>query len=348
MITYVNTVFVNNTNAGAIAAAKPTTADKDKFVLYDVDTCKYVTTLTAANKRIKIGLVSDKVVNKVDVKTGATQKIPVIKWSNVINKDDIKSFTSGKPGDVTSSEDTVEVNFTGLSANKLQLFNEGKVRIVIRLTFKDLPTRFRKWTESYEYVPKSNDTKNTIADGIAAVINKQYKRARVSASASAGVLTIKALPYDDDNSVNTINVANKVRFNVNLYYTNTDAAGFASNNKYFPTGVTVTKTAGKVYPAEAKLVRDREAQAMGYEGILNRGCCTWPIIKPEMRTNLDAKYSYATLEFENMYRAADDIQRRTKQTVEIYSVSPAAKTGIIDILTAWVNNTPAAASVSEK
>lgn len=351
MITYVNTVFVNNTNAGAIAAAKPTTADKDKFVLYDVDTCKYVTTLTAANKRIKIGLVSDKVVNKVDVKTGATQKIPAIKWSNVINKDDIKSFASGKPDDITSTEareDTVEVNFAGLNAKTLSLFKEGKARIVVRLTFKDLPTRFRKWTESYEYVPKPTDTTDTIASGIAAVINKQYKRARVSATATSSKLTLKALPYDDDNSVDTINVANKVRFNVNLYYTNPDAAGFASKNKYFPTGVTVKKTAGKVYPAEAKLVRDREAQAMGYEGILNRGCCTWPIIKPEMKTNLSASYSYATLEFENMYRAADDIQRRTKQTVEIYSVSPTAKTGIIDVLAAWVNNTSAAEAVSGK
>ena len=87
---------------------------------------------------------------------------------------------------------------------------------------------------------------------------------------------------------------------------------------------------------------------MGYEGILNRGCCTWPIIKPEMKTNLSASYSYATLEFENMYRAADDIQRRTKQTVEIYSVSPTAKTGIIDVLAAWVNNTSAAEAVSDK
>ena len=250
------------------------------------------------------------IIENITFKGGCANNYPALKA--VINKDDIKSFASGKPGDVISSEDTVEVNFAGLSADKLQLFNEGKSRIVIRLTFKDLPTRFRKWTESYEYVPKSDDTKDTIAEGIAAVINKQYKRARVSASASAGKLTLKALPYDDDNSVNTINVANKVRFNVNLYYTNTDATGFASNNKYFPTGVTVTKTAGKVYPAEAKLVRDREAQAMGYEGILNRGCCTWPIIKPEMRTKLDAKYSYATLEFENMYRAADDIQRHTK------------------------------------
>ena len=335
MITYVNTVFVNNTNNGAVVATKPTTADKDKFVFYDVDKGTYVSTLSDANKRIKIGLVTDKVINKIDVKTGAASQLPVIKWSNIINKDDIKSFASGKPGDVISSEDTVEVNFAGLSADKLQLFNEGKSRIVIRLTFKDLPTRFRKWTESYEYVPKSDDTKDTIAEGIAAVINKQYKRARVSASASAGKLTLKALPYDDDNSVNTINVANKVRFNVNLYYTNTDA----SNNKYFPTGVTVTKTAGKVYPAEAKLVRDREAQAMGYEGILNRGCCTWPIIKPEMRTKLDAKYSYATLEFENMYRAADDIQRHTKQTVEIYQVATSDETvpAVITALSNWVN-----------
>lgn len=347
MITYVNTVFVNNTNDGAVVAAKPTTADKDKFVFYDVDKGTYVSTLSDANKRIKIGLVTDKVINKIDVKTGAASQLPVIKWSNVINKDDIKSFASGKPDDIESKEDEVTVNFSGLSAKILQLFNDG-ARIVVRLTFKDLPTRYRKWTESYEYIPKADDTNATIADGIAAVINKQYKRARVSASASEGVLTLKALPYDDDNSVDTINAANKVRFNVNLYYTNPDAAGFASKNKYFPTGVTVTKTAGKVYPAEAKLVRDREAQAMGYEGILNRGCCTWPIIKPEMRTKLDAKYSYATLEFENMYRAADDIQRRTKQTVEIYSVSPTAKTGIIDVLAAWVNNTSAAEAVSGK
>lgn len=338
MITYVNTVFVNNTNDGAVVAAKPTTADKDKFVFYDVDKSTYVSTLSDANKRIKIGLVTDKVINKIDVKTGAASQLPVIKWSNVINKDDIKSFASGKPDDIESKEDEVTVNFSGLSAKILQLFNDG-ARIVVRLTFKDLPTRYRKWTESYEYIPKADDTNATIADGIAAVINKQYKRARVSASASEGVLTLKALPYDDDNSVDTINVANKVRFNVNLYYTNPDAAGFASKNKYFPTGVTVTKTAGKVYPAEAKLVRDREAQAMGYEGILNRGCCTWPIIKPEMRTKLDAKYSYATLEFENMYRAADDIQRHTKQTVEIYQVATSDETvpAVITALSNWVN-----------
>ena len=60
---------------------------------------------------------------------------------------------------------------------------------------------------------------------------------------------------------------------------------------------------------------------MGYEGILNRGECTWPIIKPAMETDLSAQYDAITLEFENMYRTADDLQRRTKQTLEIYGLT---------------------------
>ena len=66
-------------------------------------------------------------------------------------------------------------------------------------------------------------------------------------------------------------------------------------------------------------MRDREAQAMGYDGILNRGEGTWPIIKPAMETKLDETYDGVTIEFENTYRAADDIFRKTKQTVEIYT-----------------------------
>ena len=60
---------------------------------------------------------------------------------------------------------------------------------------------------------------------------------------------------------------------------------------------------------------------MGYEGILNRGCCTWPIIKPAMTADITKNYNGITIEFENMYRAADDIQRHTKQVVEIYTLA---------------------------
>ena len=73
---------------------------------------------------------------------------------------------------------------------------------------------------------------------------------------------------------------------------------------------------------------------MGYEGILNRGEGTWPIIKPDMNVSLSAQYDAITLEFENMYRAADDIQRKTKQVLEVYSVKTSALQAVLD---AFVN-----------
>ena len=200
-----------------------------------------------------------------------------------------------------------------------------------------MPHRFRKWTESYEYITKDGDTAATIATGIANMINKEWKRARVQASAASGVLTIVALPYDDDDAVDTLNVANKVRFNVNLYWTDPQADGWESKNKHFPAGVTIAKTPGEQYAASAKLVRDREAWAMGYQGILNRGEGTWPIIKPDMEVQLDKHYNALTLEFENMYRAADDIQRKTKQVLEVYAVATALLQAVLNAFVTGVN-----------
>ncbi len=323
MITYVNTVFVSNTNnpavieASALKGAKDTIAENTgKFVFEKND-----------DGLFRIGLVKDGVLRVHGAKTETYANI--VKWSNWIDKNYIKSATfmladAYKKNTKLAKEDTITINFTGCDEGDPNEFARGNRRIVVRLTFKDMPTRFRKWTESYEYVTKSGDKAEQIADAFAAMITDQYKRARVDAKAAAGVLTLTAMPYDDDNSVDTINVANKVRFNANVYYTNPQAAGFASKNKYFPTGLTINKKEGYNDPMSAKNVRDREAQAMGYEGILNRGCCTWPIIKPAMTTDLSKKYDGITIEFETKYRAADDIQRHTKQAIEIYV--PAAET----------------------
>lgn len=326
MITYVNTVFVSNTNnpavieASALKGAKDTIAkNAGKFVFEKND-----------DGLFRIGLVKDGVLRVHGAKTETYTNI--VKWSNWIDKNYIKSATfmladAYAKNTNLAKEDTVTIDFTGCDKGDPNEFARGNRRIVVRLTFKDMPTRFRKWTESYEYVTKPGDTSAEIAKAFAAMINDQYKRARVEAGvdtvtvdekAVAGKLVLTAMPYDDDNSVDTINVANKVRFNANVYYTNPQAAGFASKNKYFPTGLTINKKEGYNDPMSAKNVRDREAQAMGYEGILNRGCCTWPIIKPAMTTDLSKKYDGITIEFETKYRAADDIQRHTKQSIEIY------------------------------
>lgn len=329
MITFVSKVFVSNGNNSALATA-PASIKKGQFIVYDVDAAKY--TIDADTKRFKIGMGSGK-----SVKDHKGVSHPEIKWSNIINADDIRSINV--LAYKADTEEAVKIDFTKINAAVLKLLAVGGKRIIVRLTFKDLPTRFRKWTESYEYVTLPGDTAATISKNIADLINKQWKRARVVATDAAGVITLTAMPYDDDDSVDTLNVANKVRFNANVYYTDPAAEGWESLNKHYPTGVTIEKTPGTQYAASAKLVRDREAWSMGYDGILNRGEGTWPIIKPAMETKLDGQYNAINIEFENAYRAADDIVRKTKQNVEIYTTGA---TSIITDLIAKIGTTETA------
>ena len=354
MITYVNTVLVSNRTDGAILTQAPAKAntmasvstDAGKFILMNCDpdvAADAIYNVNANNiqdiKTIKIGIVTKK-NTAVRLPDGTTEYRPVIKWSNEIKKHDVKSLVSLSYEPDT--EDSIEIDFTNMAQHVKDLLAEGGKRIIVRLTYKDMPHRYRKWTESYEYMTIKGDTPATIATAIANMINREWKRARVDAQANGAKVTLTALPYDDDDAIETLNWANKVRFNANIYYTDPAGDGWESLNKYFPMGTLITKVPGKTYPASAKLVRDRESQAMGYLGILNRGNGTWPIIKPEMETQLDGQYDAITLEFENMYRAADDIFRKTKQTVEIYGT-----TGKLDDLREIINVFASSASVED-
>lgn len=314
MITYVNTVLVGKGTPSIVTEASADNAGK--YIIMNVDGASenlYLDATTIADAtRIKVGLITSQTTR--DIKGNS---VPVVKWSNIINKADIKSFNLATYTD--DSPDTVVLDFTGVDSTAAgTTLALGNKRVLVRLTYKDMPTRYRKWTDTYEYVTSAGDTSTEIAEGLADIINKEWKRSRVTAKGENGILTLTALDYDDDDSVDSINVANKVRFSANAYYTDPEAAGFASKNKYSINGLVITRTPGVYYTASAKLVRDREAQAMGYEGILNRGEGTWPIIKPAMNTDLSKEYDALTLEFENMYRTADDLFRKTKQTVEIY------------------------------
>ena len=379
MVNYVNTVLVSNLASGAVLSAAPAAAaslnaassDAGKFIIMNCDpnvASNKLYEVTAANAldvdTIKVGIVTKKnaVLRNQD---GTVTYTPIIKWSNEIKAADIKSYNVLNWSDWSSKnvEDCAYINFDDLDAAVLAKYAEGGKRIIVRLTYKDMPHRYRKWTESYEYVTEVGDTKATIAKNIANLINKEWKRARVQAtqgtvtlsngafsSFSAGTsgtgIKIEALPYDDDDNVDSLNWANKVRFNANIYWTDPAAEGWDANNKYFPKGAEIVKVPGEQYPAAAKLVRDRESWAMGYLGILNRGEGTWPIIKPDMETDLYANYDAITLEFENMYRAADDIQRKTKQTLEVYG-----KAGQLDglraILVSFVSGSSSSADAGQ-
>ena len=330
MITYVNTVLVSNKNGEQLATSEVLegVARKEdlknlvgKFVFMNCDPAKQdgtpiddVLKFDANCDRFKIGVVTKDFYEKFDKKNSTTVFIPIIKWSNIINVADIKSVT--KLDYVKDTEDTITIDFTDIAAETMDLISNGGCPIVLRLTFKDMPTRIRKWTESYSYVTKPGDTAEDIIAGLAKDIAQHPKRQRVYVKANGKKLILEAMTYSDDESARNENVAAKVRFDANMYWMNPQAPGWASNNKY-DLGVKFIKKAGVTYPASGKLVRDRERSTFDYMGVLHRSC--WYDPQPDMVTNIDNKYDGITIEFENQYHTADDLWRRTKQTVEIYA-----------------------------
>lgn len=329
MITYVNSVLVSNKNGETLATAEELKgkAKKEdlkplvgKFVFMNCDPAKQdgtaiedVYAMDAAADRFKIGVITSDSFQKVD-KLGNVTFVPVVKWSNIINVADIKSVA--KLDYKEDSEDEITIDFSGIAPETMDLLAQGGCPVVLRLTFKDMPMRYRKWTESYSYVTKVGDTVESIIAGLIKDIIRAPKRQRVYAKIDGQKLILTQMKYDDDESNRTENVYMKGRFDANMYWMNPAAPGWASNNKY-DLGVVFSKKEGVTYPATAKLVRDRERATFDYQGVLHR--CCWYDPQPTMVTNLDNKYDGITIEFENQYRTADDLWRRTKQTVEIYA-----------------------------
>lgn len=329
MITYVNSVLVSNKNGETLATAEELKgkAKKEdlkplvgKFVFMNCDPAKQdgtaiqdVYSMDEAADRFKIGVVTSDSFQKVD-KLGNVTFVPVVKWSNIINVADIKSVA--KLDYKEDSEDEITIDFSGIANETMDLLAQGGCPVVLRLTFKDMPMRYRKWTESYSYVTKVGDTVENIIAGLIKDIIRAPKRQRVYAKIDGQKLILTQMKYDDDESNRTENVYMKGRFDANMYWMNPAAPGWASNNKY-DLGVVFSKKEGVTYPATAKLVRDRERATFDYQGVLHRSC--WYDPQPAMVTNLDNKYGGITIEFENQYRTADDLWRRTKQTVEIYA-----------------------------
>lgn len=329
MITYVNSVLVSNKNGETLATAEELNgkAKKEdlkplvgKFVFMNCDPAKQygtaiedVYSMDEAADRFKIGVVTSDSFQKVD-KLGNVTFVPVVKWSNIINVADIKSVA--KLDYKEDSEDEITIDFSGIADETMDLLAQGGCPVVLRLTFKDMPMRYRKWTESYSYVTKVGDTVENIIAGLIKDIIRAPKRQRVYAKIDGQKLILTQMKYDDDEPNRTENVYMKGRFDANMYWMNPAAPGWASNNKY-DLGVVFSKKEGVTYPATAKLVRDRERATFDYQGVLHR--CCWYDPQPAMVTNLDNKYDGITIEFENQYRTADDLWRRTKQTVEIYA-----------------------------
>ena len=228
MITYVNSVLVSNKNGNSLVTSQQMEGvdSKDavkalvgKFAVMNCDPSAQdgtkltdIYTIDGTVDTFKIGVVTDSFITKTTA--NGVKYVPVVKWSNEIKAADIKSITKLTYQDDT--EDKVIIDFSTIDQATQTLIAAGNIDIVVRLSWKDLPTRYRQWTDSYDYVTKLGDTPATIAAAFAKTINAQSKRARAIASVSGAVLTLEAMEYDDDLADNTENPVGKVRFNANV------------------------------------------------------------------------------------------------------------------------------------
>ena len=121
---------------------------------------KFVIEMIGSNNDIdkfycaRIGIVTNKNTAVVDPTTKQIKYVPIVKWTHTINSMAATKIAVSeyKP----NTEDTVKITFNEDNGYDAK-------RILLRVTYKDMETRYRKWTETYEVVVAPNATKESIA-----------------------------------------------------------------------------------------------------------------------------------------------------------------------------------------
>lgn len=186
-------------------------------------------------------------------------------------------------------------------------------RYVLRIVYKDIYEHPGQFTHTYE-VFATSATASDLATAFKDKINA-HKNRRVTASASAAVLTLTAMERDDNEGVNSINDYLTVNMEATLYTTLPGA--LLSNYPESVPGATIEKTEGNPGKGYWKQVRDAEVRYMGYKGIVYTDA--YPVIAQERKTVEDAEYDYAIIECQNPYLSNDNQYiKNTPITVEVY------------------------------
>ena len=152
-----------------------------------------------------------------------------------------------------------------------------------------------------------------------------HKNRRVQASASAAVLTLTAMPKDDNEGVYSLNEYSVVSMEASLYETIPGA--LLANQPKAVVGATIVKTAGNPGKGYWKQVRDAEVRNMGYKGHVFTGA--YPIVEQVRKVVEDAEYDYAIIENDNLYLSNDNQYiKTTPLTTEVYC--PSLVNSIVD------------------
>lgn len=259
----------------------------------------------ATASSLYVGVAGSKI--NVTMPDGSVAQKANIDFSNEIKKNPKPSAVIGEY--VAPVEEKIVITLTDATI-------VAGNRYVLRIVYKDMYEAAWQFTHTYEVYAESA----TAADLAAAIVKKinAHKNRRVQATVSSAVITLTAMPKDDNEGVDSLNEYSVVTMEASLYETIPGA--LLANQPKAVAGATIAKTVGNPGKGYWKQVRDAEVRNMGYKGHVFTGA--YPSVEQTRKVVEGAEYDYAIIENDNLYLSNDNQYiKTTPLTTEVYCPS---------------------------
>lgn len=259
----------------------------------------------ATASSLYVGVAGSKI--NVTMPDGSVAQKANIDFSNEIKKNSKPSAVIGEY--VAPVEEKIVITLTDATI-------VAGNRYVLRIVYKDMYEAAWQFTHTYEVYAKSA----TAADLAAAIVKKinAHKNRRVQATVSSAVITLTAMPKDDNEGIDSLSEYSVVSMEASLYETIPGA--LLANQPKAVAGATIAKTAGNPGKGYWKQVRDTEVRNMGYKGHVFTGA--YPSVEQVRKVVEGAEYDYAIIENDNLYLSNDNQYiKTTPLTTEVYCPS---------------------------
>lgn len=259
----------------------------------------------ATASSLYVGVAGSKI--NVTMPDGSVAQKANIDFSNEIQKNSKPSAVIGEY--VAPVEEKIVITLTDATI-------VAGNRYVLRIVYKDMYEAAWQFTHTYEVYAESA----TAADLAAAIVKKinAHKNRRVQATVSSAVITLTAMPKDDNEGVDSLNEYSVVTMEASLYETIPGA--LLANQPKAVAGATIAKTVGNPGKGYWKQVRDTEVRNMGYKGHVFTGA--YPSVEQTRKVVEGAEYDYAIIENDNLYLSNDNQYiKTTPLTTEVYCPS---------------------------
>lgn len=306
MITSVHSVLIGK-QAPAHYTIVDTLAVGD-VALFDENKALIKTAADAVNANsLYVGVAGEKM--NVTMPDGTVAQKANIDFSNEIQKASKPSAVIGEHVEPVEEKIVITLTDATIIAGN---------RYVLRIVYKDFEVNNFQFTHTYEVYAETTTAKDLVDAFLKKINAHKNRRVQASASASAAVLTLTAMPKDDNEGVYSLNEYSVVSMEASLYETIPGA--LLANQPKAVVGAKIEKTAGNPGKGYWKQVRDAEVRNMGYKGHVFTGA--YPEVEQIRKTVEGAKYDYAIIENDNLYLSNDNQYiKTTPLTTEVYCPS---------------------------